>query len=96
MEEKIKYLIKAPELYYVYGCNDPVGRPEPSMKYRYITKIRTNSNGEFEYVLTDYLDKAASFTQETISTALKIFSDFKLKPIKLIIRSEECGEEICK
>lgn len=86
MEKQTKYLLKAPTYSFVYG-GAGVSYEVSTETYEYITKIVTNSNGEFEYHTIPWKEEASQFTEKTALFAKQIFDDITL--IKVTINYEE-------
>lgn len=91
MENQTKYLLKVPTYAFVYSGTE-VAQKVPTGRYEYVTKIKTNASGDFEYRTTPYKEEASQFSEKAAQSAKQIFDDVKL--IKVMITYEECEDSM--
>lgn len=82
MENQTKYLLRVPTYTSVYGWTETVQKV-PTGRYEYVTRIKTNASGNFEYRTTPYKEEASQFSEKAAQSAKQIFDDVKLIEITI-------------
>lgn len=91
MESQTKYLLRVPTYAFVYGGTE-TAQKVPTGRYEYVTRIKTNASGDFEYHTTPYKEEASQFSEKTAQSAKQIFDDVKL--IEITITYKECKDSM--
>lgn len=86
MESQTKYLLKVPTYAFVYSGTE-TAQKVPTGRYEYVTRIKTNASGDFEYHTTPYKEEASQFSEKAAQSAKQIFDGVTLT--KVTINYEE-------
>lgn len=91
MKNQTKYLLRVPTYTSVYGWTE-TAQKVPTGRYEYVTRIKTNASGDFEYHTTPWKEEASQFSEKAAHSAKQIFDDITL--IKVTINYEECEDSM--